>query len=108
MAFVYCRNCDWEQDDCWSESYNPFKRLLDWQDRLLEKNLDEKLDGYFDKNALEEWGLVGKTWRDFLINELTISQNRIKNMKWKTEKDFKNDPDKKCPKCGSSKHLIWD
>jgi hypothetical protein len=27
-AYVYCRNCNWSQDDFWSESYNPLRYLL--------------------------------------------------------------------------------
>ena len=29
--FIYCKKCDWSQDDFWSKEYNPLKVLLSWQ-----------------------------------------------------------------------------
>lgn len=108
MAYVYCRKCDWSQDDCWSESYNPFQLLLHWQKDLLTKDLDAPLDGHFDKYMLEENGLVGKTWRDFFIHETEKAARKVRNIQWKTEKEFKDDPYKFCPSCGCQDQFVWD
>jgi len=110
MAYVRCGNdkCTWSQDDCWGKRYNPFQYLSDaWAERLLEVDLDAPLEGHFDDYMLKEEGLEGKTWRDFFKKQLERSIRKIETMKWKTEKEFKEDPDKQCPKCGGSS-FIWD
>jgi hypothetical protein len=101
MAFVYCSKCDWSQDDFWSDRYNPFQYLNEaWSSKLIKYRLDDQLDGHFDSHMLKETGLEGKTWRDFFIHELKRKQRVIGNMHWATEKEFKDDKNKTCPKCG--------
>lgn len=110
MAYVRCEDdsCGWAQDDCWSPGFNPFQVLHEhWGEDLLKKDLDAPLDKSFDEYALKDMGLVGKTWRDFFVYQTERAGKKIIGMKWKTEAEFKADPDKKCPKCGGSK-FVWD
>ena len=33
--YLHCHDCDWEQDDFWDETYNPFRALLKYEEALL-------------------------------------------------------------------------
>ncbi len=39
--------------------------------------------------------------REFITWEINRCINRIKTMKWRTHEEFKSDPNKVCPQCGS-------
>ena len=106
MAFVYCRKCDWSQDDFWSKSYNPMNSPSDWIDQIIKYDLNEPLAGHFDSYALKEMGLESKTYREFFMYELEKNARKIKNMKWKTEKDFKDDQSPTCPSCGGTEFTM--
>ena len=61
----------------------------------------DKLDVPFtdDSLFLKENGNI--TTREVLAREYEKFGKRIRNMKWITYDDFKNDLNKVCPKCGS-------
>jgi len=94
MAFLHCHKCGWEQDDFWSENYNPIKSLQDWMKDLLTKDLEEVF-------GTDEFTGYTVTWRELLAKECEKAAKAIRNMKWRTEKDYKESEDQTCPKCGS-------
>jgi len=102
MAFVYCNNCNWCQDDFWSETYNPLDYLAGWKFILLESDLDKSFAGEncMDPDTRHEDG-SSKTRRDILAEQCERAAHHIRRMKWRTEEEFKNDSDPCCPECGS-------
>ena len=90
--FISCKDCDWGQDDFYSISYNPAKFL---------SNYDEYLFG--DKHGEINNKYDGKEMREIIADYYLKYSNRIRKMKWFTYEDFKKDPDKKCPKCSSTR-----
>lgn len=106
MAFVYCRDCRWGQDDFYSESYNPAKSLLNWNTYLFGKERD-RIDEKFtdDCNFIRDFGNI--TTREFVAQKYDNYADRIRTMKWITWEDYKNDPHKVCPKCKSN-NLMTD
>lgn len=102
MAFLHCHNCDWEQDDFYDENYNPQESLEHWNEFLFGER-KHRLDQQFtdDSEFLHRYGPI--TTREVIAKEYEKFANRIRTMKWITFDDFKNDPNKTCPKCGSDK-----
>ena len=98
--FVYCNACDWHQDDFYDQNYNPVKSLKDWDDYLYGDKHD-RLDEVFSDDP-EFVSMNGRIYtRELIAREYQKYAKRIQNMRWMTYEDFKNDPDKKCPMCGS-------
>lgn len=92
--YLRCKNCGWTQDDFWDESYNPLKSLLDWEEVLLEKDLDE-----------DEIG--GNSVRDVIVEDVLKCARRIDRMRYKTVEDFRNkNPHKICPDCGENSIVL--
>lgn len=83
--FLYCHNCNWEQDDFWDENYNPLRYLLSWEKDLLDF---EKLDNEICYN--------NKTYREAIIESLYKVAEDIKDMKFLKYEEGKK---YKCPKC---------
>jgi len=100
MAYLHCHKCGWQQDDFYSGSYNPAEYLLNWNEYLFGKHRD-RLDLQFSDDAefLRENGPI--TTREVLARGFEKFARRIRNMKWITNEDFINDPNKICPRCGS-------
>lgn len=100
MAYVHCHSCSWEQDDFYHEGYNPAKFLESWNEYLFGKKKD-KLDEQFtnDKEFVANKGAI--TTREVIAREYEKFAKRIRKMKWITENDFRKDPNKLCPECGS-------
>ena len=104
MAFIYCSKCDWQQDDFYSEHYNPAKSLKCW-DRDIFGDRRDKLDESFSDDAqfLKDNGDISK--REVIAREYEKFANRIRKMRWITYEDWKKDYDAgtaKCPDCGCS------
>jgi hypothetical protein len=96
--YVHCHSCDWEQDDFYSpDGYNPASYLKQWNKQLFSDEIDEQFtdDAQFVKGSgkisLRE--VIAKLYESYAL--------KIRSMKWITYKDFKNDPKKACPNCGS-------
>jgi len=88
--FLYCRNCRWQQDDYWSDSYNPIKSLKDWESNLFV----EDLDGKFHKE------MGNATWREVISDSIFSAVKSILSMKYRTRDEYKeNNPDGICPWC---------
>lgn len=100
MAYLHCHSCGWQQDDFYDEHYNPAISLSDWNDNLFGEKR-HKLDKQFTDDAffVKENGPI--TTREVIARAYEKYARRIRNIKWVTYEDFKNDPDKKCPECGS-------
>ena len=89
--FIYCKNCDWSQDDFWSEDYTPLTFLATWSEALLRKDLDKEKD----------WDAGKKTTRQVVLEAIDDAKRAIENMKYPTYEQFKEEnPECKCPKCG--------
>ena len=102
MAFLHCHNCDWEQDDFYSvDGYSPAYYLKSWNDYLCGEKL-HKIDEQFTDNAgwLKENGPI--TTREVIARQYEKFARRIRTMKWITWEQFKAEPNKVCPECGSS------
>jgi hypothetical protein len=93
---LHCHNCDWDQDDFWSESYNPVRSLRDWEKDLLNfDRLDESFIGEGFRTDDED--LMGRTRREVIAQELEKAAKQILNMVFLRPEDAKGQP---CPKCG--------
>lgn len=111
MAYLHCHNCDWSQDDFWSEDgWSPEKGM----DGYWEWAFRDKV--HMDPNFFEEEGLEDKMhedeegrWikgQDLLAFELRRAANSVENMAVKTYEEWKQVKDTfTCPKCGSKN---WD
>jgi len=99
--FPRCDNCGWTQDDCWSEGYNPFRSLLDWEGTLLNDELDRQFSD--EPAVIRETGDV--TVRELLARECEIAAARIRQMQYRTFQDAK-EAGNQCPLCKSK--LVWD
>ena len=95
MAFLHCHSCGWEQDDFWDERYNPLRCPLDWEDMLLNENLDDLFPG--------DPVLHGEiTKRELIARDLERNAQKIRNMKYKSLNEFKDDKENSiCPNCGA-------
>ena len=94
MAFIYCKNCNWTQDDFWSENgYHPLeKRYIDF---LTQKLFETEVI------SINENGKQIKTsGKTFVAQELEKIAKSIKNMHYIKELDFMKSS-KTCPECGS-------
>jgi hypothetical protein len=92
MAHLLCRKCKWEQDDFWTEKYNPIRSLLALEEDLLSRDFEEEF--YNDD-------LPGGRfpWRELFAKECERAANKIMGMKYRTEAEAKA-AGWKCPKCG--------
>lgn len=98
MSFLHCHNpkCYWEQDDFWSESYNPIKSLQNWIESLLSPKLDEQFT--YDAAFLREYGPIST--REAIIKEIDKAGKCIRKMKWLKMEDWVKDGRPPCPNCG--------
>ncbi len=98
MAYLHCHNCHWQQDDFWDEKYNPIRFLLNWEELLLGDK--DKLDGSFTNDAqfIRDHGVISS--RELIARELEKHGRTIRNMKYRTNDEFKRlNPEKICPNC---------
>lgn len=100
MAYLHCHSCGWQQDDFWNKTYNPIRYLLNWEDNLLTKNLDEQWTD--DRNIIKETGC--KTWREIIVKNIEDAAQSVREILFRTQDDF-NNKDVKCPNCGD---INWD
>lgn len=111
MAFIYCCDCYWEQDDFWSlnpDGYTPFRQdVVDYLKAVLFKDRVYFDVGFFrDNPGLQPDGIdVNGPWlkgTTYVAWDLRRRANRIDTMLFKTEKEFnaRGIGKWKCPKCG--------
>lgn len=101
--YVYCKKCGWSQDDFWTWNwtwkfwkwhafgYNPLQRTIDtirfWiKPRFVKIETDDGIKKVF-------------SWKIMFGDLKRIFRSAI-NMKWYTYQQFKNDKNRRCPKCG--------
>jgi hypothetical protein len=114
MAYAHCHNCDWSQDDFWHGSYTPLHgdHFESTRRDLLAGIQQRPEDRYhiMDKWFAEEAGLPYEDTpegarvhlRDVLAWELERRAQNIREMKWWTEEDYREDlANNRCPKCDS-------
>jgi hypothetical protein len=97
MAFVYCSNCNWAQDDFWNRQYNPIRYFLTqmvpwlWLPRRLAG--DSPLFPCFSW-----WMLLKQSWR-------AVNPVRYWHQRWWTYKSYLRSRERSangkamCPKC---------
>jgi len=107
MSFVYCKTCDWEQDDFWHEGYTPF--LPNWAsfygDLTLQIANGEKWIRMNTRSAEEmnrycrEMGLPGIKSRPILEDEKLVINGELvlvngnpenPGNSWRSEVDIKD------------------
>ena len=111
MSFLHCHSCRFSQDDFWEVgSYNPFRTdILDHWVKIMKEGISFKKPVKMEIWWAEEVKLPYKEvngqaeidFRDYLAWELERKAENIRNMKWVTWEDFKDEPNKVCPKCGA-------
>ncbi len=90
MAYIHCHKCSWSQDDFYDESgYNPAKVLKNWNEALCS----DKVNKIFPGKII--------TYKEVIAQEYERKAKNIRNMKWTTFQQYKNDPNKQCPMCGN-------
>lgn len=109
MSQLRCKACNWAQDEFWSDDYSPLDELkTDHLKELLVKGdftiierwiADEMGMGYELRN-----NLCYVPWREYVISVLLEAENKVKNMRFRTEaewKVYKTTTGNKCPVCGA-------
>lgn len=98
--YVHCHNCNWQQDDFYSpDGYNPANWLLGLNKDLFG-NLDEIVQcGEFAQGKPIRPDITKREWIARYYEQFA---RHIREMKWITADSFYADPDKVCPKCGST------
>lgn len=91
MSYLHCHSCGWGQDDFWTENgYNP----ITW----LYKNCKQDLFKIPNSITLEN---IEMKSTEYVILELEKTIRVIKNMRYRTYEEFKNEnPNGLCPNCG--------
>lgn len=92
-AYVHCHECGWSQDDFWTESFNPVRFLLNWEQDLLEKDLDEQFTN--DASFIEENGDISR--REVIARACERAAAKIRGMHFMAYPDMST---AKCPQCG--------
>jgi len=96
--YIDCKKCGFSQDDFWDKKYyNPAVSLLDWMDILLNKDKVNMDAGVQNKKI---------TYRELIAQEFENYANIIREQKWVTYEHFCDDnPEMKCPNCGSTLNI---
>lgn len=111
MAFIYCKNCDWSQDDFWNWKwslkiwkfrpfgYNPISLIIDEIRSYARPRYIEFDRGFFEtqkrfkSNPVHSWSLMLHNIKLYILG--------LFKQKWWTYKGFMKKKDKaKCPTCG--------
>ena len=119
MSYVHCHSCDWSQDDFWDFrltrghgyvtfvnlgkfkvgwEYNPLSLFLSYVATYLKpRRIDHDLwiakeKGWRRKDP-HSWWLIGQEFKKVFW--------RFKRQHWWFEKQFFDEVDKLCPKCGA-------
>ena len=111
MSFVYCRDCDWSQDDFWSpDGYTPFRQDIidDLKVTLFRDRVHFDVGFFRDNPGLVPDGTDKKgPWikgTKFVAWDLRKRANRIEQMLFRTQEEFnaRGAGKWKCPKCGGN------
>lgn len=97
MSYLHCHNCNFSQDDFWSENgWNPVKALENWKKDLFSPKIDE----FFTKDSLFISQNGNITLREVIAREYERKARHIRNMVYRTEKEFRDEnPNGICPAC---------
>lgn len=100
MAYLHCHNCEFSQDDYWSEDgWNPVKSFESDRDTLLNEDLDEAVQ--MDPQWLRDNRVESVTRRDLVVINLRRIIERVEGMVYRTHDELRErNPDMKCPRCG--------
>lgn len=92
MTRLRCPHCNWSQDHFWDATlYNPIRKLLELEQDLLEKNLDEIVSVKEIRS-----GLPRRTKIAMLMQK---ASSKVLSMKWRDYDEWKADPHPYCPQC---------
>lgn len=113
MAYLHCHNCNWSQDDFWSEDgWTPFREedIAHLRSNLFADVVsfgsDPHIKEMFPTGKLTEDGHWDVDSREYVASELERTARSIRNMNVKTWEEWEQVKDTwKCPKCGSTD---WD
>ena len=116
--YVRCYDCDWSQDDFWSESYYPTRNssviqdfllpgIIDSSKRQIKMSQSEADERGFPYDEVDVSGMVDIDFRAYVGYEIMNLAKRIMSQYWVTYEDFDNDISKRCPICNST-NLVTD
>src|SRR5258706_53462 len=90
MSYIYCSNCKWEQDDYWHKGYNPIRFLLNYEEQVLQPDLD----------AIVPWDKV-ITYRQVVLAALENATKKVQTMVYPIrDQERIQNPKHLCPVCG--------
>lgn len=100
MAYLHCHNCDFCQDDYWSEDgWNPVKSFESDRGTLLNEDLDEVVQ--MDPQWLRDNKVEKVTRRDLVIFHLRQIIACVEGMVYRTHDELRaRNPEMRCPRCG--------
>ena len=105
MAFLHCHDCDWSQDDFWSDSgYSLIRSILEdlkgFEKRINRGERTISLDGFLANRVLGNEGECGGVKEvgllDFIAYELERTGRILRGMKWPTYEEWEKEPNKVC------------
>jgi len=108
---IRCKKCGWLQDCFWSENYNPLDELVtDHMKACLMSYSTTKMDTWMADECGISYsdskdGECTVDSKDYVVFYLQEAVNKIRNMMWRTDTEWKvyktaNGP--KCPKCNEN------
>lgn len=97
MSYLHCHNCNFSQDDYWSEGgYNPITYLQSWEKSLFSDKIDEPFTN--DYQFIQENGNI--TLREEIARVLENLAKTIRKMEYRTRDELKlKNPELVCPNC---------
>lgn len=98
MAYAHCHNCDWGQDDFWDENYNPVRFLLQFEDELLNDDLEKEVVSAADREEIDGVN-APMTRRELIAEEIWSAAEKVMNMQYRTDDEFQA-AGRICPQCG--------
>lgn len=94
MAYAHCHVCEWQQDDFWCARYNPLRSLLNWEQDLLEGELNDQFSD--DPEFVDREGAA--TLREVIARECERAARMIRQMAWRNEVEYRQGQ-QLCPTC---------
>lgn len=91
MSYLHCHNCGWQQDDYWSKGYNPIRFLQNFEEDILQPDID----------AVVHWDKTNSTtYRQVVLAALEKATEKVKNMVYATREQYRAKNVKRlCPVC---------
>jgi hypothetical protein len=114
MAWLCCKACNWSQDEFWSEDYTPLDELArDYSREILMRSETAVVEKWIAEELGQSYEMKGDlchvSWKDYMVSVLQEAENKVKNMRFRTEAEYhayKAVNGTKCPVCGAVDALV--